>query len=194
MCYFDNERTKKILNTPRINPGFKWPTYWNTWFGNMTMQKTLISLLEIVIQEVLWSIRGTYSAIWSPLSRMLNNILTLDQQWLLNRSDFPPNSWPWYRAWVAWNSPNYEWFPWSICNGCGMPAGSAYPSGHLVRPLFGVCLCSNCWDQIPRTSHVFTRLFTLNTPWYFLDFASYRRMWKWQLVSPRHFFHKKSSP
>ena len=28
-----------------------------------------------------------------------------------------------------------------------------------------------CWDQIPRTCHVFTRLFTSNTPWYFLDFA-----------------------
>ena len=28
------------------------------------------------------------------------------------------------------------------------------------------------WDQIPRTCHVFTRLFTSNTPWYFLDFAS----------------------
>ena len=32
-------------------------------------------------------------------------------------------------------------------------------------------LCSNCLDQIPRTCHVFTRLFTLNTLWYFLDFA-----------------------
>ena len=29
---------------------------------------------------------------------------------------------------------DYEWFPWSICNGCGMPAGNAYPSGHLVPP------------------------------------------------------------
>ena len=38
-------------------------------------------------------------------------------------------------------------------------------------PHFGTCLCSNCWDQIPRTSHVFTRFFTPNTPWYFLDFA-----------------------
>ena len=28
------------------------------------------------------------------LSRMLNDILTLDQQWLPNRSDFPPSSWP----------------------------------------------------------------------------------------------------
>ena len=34
------------------------------------------------------------------------------------------------------------------------------------------CLCSNCWDKIPRTCHVFTRLFTSNTPWYLLDFAS----------------------
>ena len=39
-------------------------------------------------------------------------------------------------------------------------------------PLFGTCLCSNCWDQIPRTCHVSTRPFALNTPWYFLDFAS----------------------
>ena len=28
------------------------------------------------------------------LSRMLNDILTLDQQWLLNRSDFPLILWP----------------------------------------------------------------------------------------------------
>ena len=50
------------------------------------------------------------------LSRMLNDILTLDQQWLPYQSDFPPILWPLYRAWP---SPNYEWFPWSICNGCG---------------------------------------------------------------------------
>ena len=73
------------------------------------------------------------------LSRILNDILTLDQQWLPNRSDFPPISWPWYRAWP---SPNYEWFPRSICNGCGMPAGNAYPSGHLVSPPLVTCLCS----------------------------------------------------
>ena len=63
------------------------------------------------------------------LSRMLNDILTLDQQWLPNQSDFPPISWPWYRLWP---SPNHEWFPWNISNGCGMLAGDAYPSGHLV--------------------------------------------------------------
>ena len=34
---------------------------------------------------------------------------------------------------------DYEWFPWSICNGCGMPARNAYPSGHLVpSPIVGL--------------------------------------------------------
>ena len=34
---------------------------------------------------------------------------------------------------------DYAWFPWSICNGCGMPAGNAYPSGHLVpSPIVGL--------------------------------------------------------
>ena len=70
------------------------------------------------------------------LSRMLNDILTLDQQWLPNQSDFPPISWPWYRLWT---SPNYEWFPVSICNGCDMPERNAYPSGHLVpSPILGL--------------------------------------------------------
>ena len=35
------------------------------------------------------------------LSRMLNDILILDQQWLPSQSDFPPISWPSYRAWPS---------------------------------------------------------------------------------------------
>ena len=35
------------------------------------------------------------------LSRMLNDILILDQQWLPNKSDFPPISWPLYQAWPS---------------------------------------------------------------------------------------------
>ena len=35
------------------------------------------------------------------LSGMLNDILILDQQWLPNQSDFPPISWPLYRAWPS---------------------------------------------------------------------------------------------
>ena len=71
--------------------------------------------------------------------------------WLPNWSDFSPTPWPWCRSWPL---PNYEWFPWSFCNGCSMPSEDAYPSGLLVRSLFGTCLCSY-WDQFLRTCRVF---------------------------------------
>ena len=114
---------------------------------------------------------GDFSAIWSiPLTNV---------KW---HSD----PWPTVTSQPIWLSTNfmtfipsltfanYEWFPWSICNGCGIPAENAYPSGHLVAsPHCGTFLCSNCWDQILRACHVFTRLLTSNTPWYFLDFACY---------------------
>ena len=38
-------------------------------------------------------------------------------------------------------------------------------------PLFGTCLCSNYWDQISQACHVFTRIFTLKTSWYFSSFC-----------------------
>ena len=77
-----------------------------------------------------------FSNMKCPSHECKKDILTLDQQWLPNQSDFPPISWPWYRLWP---SPNYEWFPWSICNGCDIPAGNAYPSGHLVpSPILGL--------------------------------------------------------
>ena len=48
---------------------------------------------------------------------------------------------------------DYEWFPWSIRNGCGMPAGNPYPSGHLVPSSFWwACMCSDCWDQFPEST------------------------------------------
>ena len=106
------------------------------------------------------------------LSRMLNEILSLDQlQWLPNRSDFPPISWPWYQAWP---SPNYEWFPWIICNGCGMPAGNAYPSWTLVPflPPFGDLLILQLLRPVFQTFCVVSRFFTSYTPRYFLHFAS----------------------
>ena len=68
------------------------------------------------------------------LSWMLHDILILDQlPWLLNRSDFSPISWPWYRARP---SSNFDWFPWSIFNVCGMPVGNAYPSADLFPSPF----------------------------------------------------------
>ena len=47
-----------------------------------------------------------------------------------------------------------------------MPAGNAYPSGHLVpSPILAIVETNS--SNLP----CFTRLFTSNTPWYFLDFA-----------------------
>ena len=59
--------------------------------------------------------------------------------------------------------------PWNICSGCGMPAGDAY-SYTWVLPFFGTCLCCNCWDKFFRTCRVFSQLFTLNIPRYYLDY------------------------
>ena len=96
------------------------------------------------------------------LSPMLNEILTLVKlQWLPNRSVFQHISWPWYRAWP---SPNYEWFPWIICNGCGMPTGNAYPSAHMApfRPPFWGVACA------PIVENSFPELAVS-----FLDFSSW---------------------
>ena len=100
------------------------------------------------------------------LSRMLNDILILGQQW--HQSDFPPIPWPWYRAWP---SPIMSDFHGAFATGVACQQGTLTLPDTWFRPHCGTCLCSNCWDQIPRTCHVFTRLFTSNTPWYFLDFA-----------------------
>ena len=53
-------------------------------------------------------------------------------------------------------------------------------------PHCGTCLCSNCWDQIPRTCHVISRLFTSITPWYFLDFAFYVKCSYLVNIKPYH--------
>ena len=42
-------------------------------------------------------------------------------------------------------------FPKGICNGCGMPTGDAYSSGHLVLSHFGTCMCSNVETNLSWT-------------------------------------------
>ena len=62
------------------------------------------------------------------LSRILNDILTLDRQWLLNRSDFPPISLPWCRAWP---SPNG-----AFATGVTCQQGTLFLLDTLLRPPF----------------------------------------------------------
>ena len=109
--------------------------------SKLLIQGYLLARFEIIIQEVLWS--RSYDLIQQyevSLSRMLNDILTLDHlQLLSNRSDFPPISWPWYRAWP---STNYEHLQrmWHA----GRERLPFRTPGSVT--LLGTCLWSNCWD------------------------------------------------
>ena len=38
---------------------------------------------------------------------------------------------------------------------CGMLAGNAYLSGHMVPSLLGTCTSSNCWDRFSRSCRCF---------------------------------------
>ena len=118
---------------------------------------------------------------------LLNGIRTLDHlHWHHNWSDFSSISWPWYRAWP---SPKYKWFQWSIFNWCGIPAGNAYHFEHMIpSPLLGTCLFSSCWDQLSRIFLVFTRLFSLDIPWYFLDNAGWSEIHEGEIID-NIFFH-----
>ena len=74
--------------------------------------------------------------------------------WSLTNSDFPTNR-TFHHFIPSLTFTDYEWFLWSICNGCGMPAGNAYHSGHLVpSPFWGACMCSDCWDSFPDSSPI----------------------------------------
>ena len=67
--------------------------------------------------------------------------------------------------------PNFEWFPYNICDGCGMPTGDAYSSGHLVPSLWDLHMFYLLRPIFFRTCRYFTGLCSSNIPRYFLDFA-----------------------
>ena len=96
------------------------------------------------------------------LSRMLNDILILDQHWLPNQSYFQPISRPSYRAWP---SPIMSGFHGAFATDVACQQGTlTLPDTWFRPPYWGTCLCSNCWDQIPRTCHVFTLDFSPRIP------------------------------
>ena len=68
----------------------------------------------------------TLSLIWLLSLNWHHQLMTLSLIWLLTEFDITE-----YR------------FPWSICNGCVMPTGDAYSSGHMVLSHIGACKCSN---------------------------------------------------
>ena len=76
----------------------------------------------------------TLSLIWLLSFIWHHRFMTLSLIWLL----------------IEFDITEYT-FPWGICNGCGMPTGDAYSSGHLVLSHFGTCMCSNVETNISWT-------------------------------------------
>ena len=135
--------------------------------SKLLKQGYLVERLKSSFRKFYWRYGDLIQQYEVSLSRILNDIHTLDQQWLPNQSDFPPIPWPWYRLWP---SPNYEWFPGSICNGCGMPAGNAY-SAYLVPSLWDLHMFYLLRPILFRTCRYFSGLCSRNIPRYFLDFT-----------------------
>ena len=72
------------------------------------------------------------------LSRMLNDILILDQQWLPNQSDFPTISWHWYRAWPP---PSMSGFHGAFATGVARQQGTlTLPDTWFRPPLWDLLL------------------------------------------------------
>ena len=95
--------------------------------------------LEIVIEEVLWSIRGSYQTIWSfPLTNVKWHSVTwpytmTTPYW----SDFVPSS-TFYRILSGFNR--------IFATGVACWHGTLTPPDTWSRP-FGTCIYSTCWDQ-----------------------------------------------
>ena len=93
----------------------------------------------IVIEEVLWSIRGSYQTIWSfPLTNVKWHSVTwpytmTTPYW----SDFVPNS-TFYRILSGFHR--------TFATGLACRQRTLTPPDIWSRP-FGTCICSTCWDQ-----------------------------------------------
>ena len=84
---------------------------WNCHSGSFMVDMGILSAIwSIPLANVKWHSDPWPTVTFQPI-RLSTNVMTLIPSLTLT---------------------DYEWFPWSICNGCDMPAGNAYPSRHLV--------------------------------------------------------------
>ena len=96
-------------------------------------------MLEIVIEEALWSIRGSYQTIRSFL---LTNVKWHSVTWPYTMttpywSDFVPNS-TFYRILSGFHR--------TFATSVACRQGTLTPPDTWSRP-FGTCICCTCWDQ-----------------------------------------------
>ena len=96
-------------------------------------------MFEIVIQEVLLSIWGSYSTTWRlPLT----NVKWHSDPRPATVTSKPIDHFPLFHdldSELDLHRITCVWFPWIICNWWSMQAGNAYPSGDLVpSPVWGL--------------------------------------------------------
>ena len=127
-------RTHSRLKPPGPHRGF---ILWTRRLSSKLLkQGYLEERLKSSFGKFSWSIWWSYSAIWSiPLT----NVKWHSDPWPTVTSQPIRLSTNFMTLIPSLTFTDYEWFPWSICNGSGMPAGNAYPSGHLVpSPIVGL--------------------------------------------------------
>ena len=151
-----------------------------TTFWRMTIYIVTFSIDETLHQflTLYWS--GPYNRIWLwhlivwGFHRTFTTVAACQQ-----RTPTPPDTWScpiWdlqmFSCWDHWHSTirytslwhtSLIWlltdsdvitgyrFQKGICNGCGMPRGDSYSSGHLVLSHFGTCMCSNVETNLSWT-------------------------------------------
>ena len=121
--------------------------------------------LEIIIDVVLWPIRGSYQTTWSfPLTNVKWHSVSWPYTMTIPQwSDFVPNS-TFYQ--------NLRGFHGTFATDVACRQGTLTPPDTYSRP-FGSYICSTCWDQFfYRNCRYFSRLCSSNTPRYFLDFVT----------------------
>ena len=92
--------------------------------------------LEIVIQESFMVDTGIF---FSNMNTPITNVKCHSDPWPTVTSQPIRLSTNFMTFIPSLTFNDYERFPWSICNGRGMPAKNAYPSGHLVpSPIVGL--------------------------------------------------------
>ena len=113
--------------------------YWSRYEVKLSYIVRGTTSFLIVIEEVLWSIRGSYQTIWSfPLTNVKWHSVTwpytmTTPYW----SDFVPNS-TFYRI--------LSGFHMTFATGVACRQGTLTPPDTWSRP-FGTCICSTCRDQ-----------------------------------------------
>ena len=128
-------------------------------------------MLEIVIEEVSWSIRESYQTIRSSTltDAKWHSVACPNTMTTLHRSDFIPIREPFTEVDLL---PTYKSFPLNICDGCRILTGDAYSSGHLVPSNSGLAYVilveTNPFRELVV---ILSGLFTSNFPRYFLDFT-----------------------